>query len=82
MDYLKKKLAEIYSSRKLAPPKLTFLIVQKRNHLRSVDYDSYDKNPPPGTYIDNLAVIDQGQDNFYLYSHLVCFLTVQSLFQK
>jgi Piwi domain len=65
------KLGELYAARKLEPPKITLVIAQKRNHLRSVDEMSYDNNPPPGTYVDDLTVIDEGADNFYMYSHLV-----------
>lgn len=63
----------MYTAKKAPHPKITLVVVQKRNHLRAVDENSYDKNPPPGTYVDDLAVIDEGDDNFYMYSHLVCF---------
>lgn len=70
LQRLRTKVAEIYAMKKLEPPKITFVIVQKRNHLRSVDEKSFDRNPPPGTYVDDVTVIDEGADNFYMYSHL------------
>jgi len=50
-------------------PKLTFVVVQKRNHFRSViekDGESY--NPPVGTVVEKI-VVDKDNKNFYLYSH-------------
>jgi Piwi domain len=55
----------------LQPPKLTFLVVQKRNHLRALARDTPRGNPYPGTLIDDKNVVDGGNPNFYLYSHKV-----------
>ena len=50
-------------------PRLTFVIVQKRHHFRSiVNQDSHPFNPPPGTIIFS-DVTDKDTTNFYLYSH-------------
>jgi eukaryotic translation initiation factor 2C len=70
LKQLRAKVTEIYAMKKQEPPKITFVIVQKRNHLRAVDEQSFDRNPPPGTYVDDVTVIDDGADNFYMYSHL------------
>jgi hypothetical protein len=76
LQRLRIKVGEIYALKKLQPPKITLVIVQKRNHLRAVDDQSFDRNPPPGTYVDDVTVIDEGADNFYMYSHLVRTLTL------
>jgi len=50
-------------------PTLTFMVVQKRNHLRALAKDTYKGNPYPGTLIDDKNVVDLERPNFYLYSH-------------
>jgi len=50
-------------------PKLTFVVVPKRVHMRTYASSTPKGNPPPGTLIDDRNVIDVGPDNFYLYSH-------------
>jgi len=52
-------------------PVLTFVVVQKRNHFRSVWIPNAGGpafNPPAGTVVDHL-VTDKKETNFYLYSH-------------
>lgn len=71
MHTLQLRLAEMYAEQKLEAPKLTFVITQKRNHFRTRDATSRDGNPPPGTLVDDLMVIDEEFPNFYLYSHKV-----------
>jgi len=68
---LQSKLNEIYTAKKQQAPRLTYIVVQKRHHFRSqcTDASSRDSNPPPGTLVDDLMIVDEGQDNFYLYSH-------------
>jgi len=50
-------------------PTLTFLVVQKRNHLRSLAKDTHKGNPYPGTVVDDKNIVDHERPNFYLYSH-------------
>jgi len=52
-----------------SPPRLIFLIAQKRHHLRSFAQATPKGNPWPGTFIDDPDVVDHGRPNFYLYSH-------------
>jgi len=68
---LRLTLTEIYKAKGLPPPRLTYIVVQKRHHFRSqcTDQTSRDSNPPAGTLVDDLLVVDEGQPNFYLYSH-------------
>ncbi|PRP88427.1 argonaute protein group [Planoprotostelium fungivorum] len=50
-------------------PNITYIVVQKRNHLRSfLSVDGEAQNPPPGTFIYK-DVVDRDTTNFYLYSH-------------
>jgi len=51
-------------------PKVTLLVVQKRNHFRGKveEADGNQYNPPAGTLVDE-AVVDAARSNFYLYSH-------------
>jgi len=72
-DVLKKELADMKEVfLKVFPPdkqpKVTWVIVQKRHHFRSV---SQDANPPVGTLVDDVQVVDGEYKfkNFYLYSH-------------
>lgn len=53
-------------------PKLTFVVVQKRNHFRTLSLNTLSQtrgNPYPGTFIYNENVRDWMRPNFYLYSH-------------
>jgi len=60
---------EIYESKKIPLPKLTFVVVQKRNHLRTaVEENGNWFNPPVGTLIRD-DIVDTDRENFYLYSH-------------
>jgi len=60
---------DFYSEQKKSRPKLTVVVVQKRNHLRTgVKEDKFMYNPPAGTLI-NSDIVDTEKDNFYLYSH-------------
>jgi len=50
-------------------PLLTFVVVQKRNHLRAcIEQNGFSHNPPYGTLIDQ-NVVDAESENFYLWSH-------------
>jgi len=69
IEQLMRVMGELSLQYKQEPPKLTFLVVQKRNHLRSLAPDTVKGNPYPGTFIDDKKVIDAGRPNFYLYSH-------------
>eukprot|EP01119_Soliformovum_irregulare_P018023 TRINITY_DN5459_c0_g1_i2.p1 TRINITY_DN5459_c0_g1~~TRINITY_DN5459_c0_g1_i2.p1 ORF type:complete len:834 (-),score=300.37 TRINITY_DN5459_c0_g1_i2:9-2510(-) len=60
MKEMEEVILEMYP--KGRSPKVTWVIVQKRNHLRCTE------NPPPGTLLD-ADVVDKGTHNFYLYSH-------------
>jgi eukaryotic translation initiation factor 2C len=73
---LRNAFNDFYQKHNKPKPKLTFLVVQKRNHLRTAaDQEGTMYNPPVGTLI-NTQVIDTERENFYLYSHFalqVCF---------
>jgi eukaryotic translation initiation factor 2C len=59
----------VYKKALKSPPKMTFIIVQKRNHFRSVINQRGEYfNPYVGTLI-NSDVTDKRNQNFYLYSH-------------
>jgi len=58
--------AKVYE--KQMQPKLVFLVVQKRNHFRSI-VASNCTNPPVGTFISTGVVDLSKYKNFYLYSH-------------
>jgi hypothetical protein len=47
-------------------PLLTFVVVQKRNHLRTAIGS---ENPPPGTVILNKITDENTKCNMYVYSH-------------
>jgi len=68
--WMSEAFAEVYGKNPL--PKLTLVIVQKRNHLRSCALTNNSNmpgvNPPVGTLIDQ-EVVDRATNNFYLYSH-------------
>jgi len=51
---LRAKLTEIYRGKKQDPPRITYLVVQKRHHFRSVCNQSRDTNPPAGTLVDDM----------------------------
>lgn len=65
---MKEAFKALYGSQPL--PRLTYVIVQKRHHFRSivVDENGNTFNPPPGSVI-NGDVTDKDTRNFYLYSH-------------
>ena len=63
-------LHELYGTNR--PHRLTYVIVQKRHHLRTawrtnIQMNTYD-NPPVGTIIRK-KIVDKDRPNFYLYSH-------------
>jgi eukaryotic translation initiation factor 2C len=69
LSKLKAILLKIAKGYNKGTPKLTLLVAQKRNHLRCYAPDTPKGNPDPGTLISDPRVIDQGDSNFYLYSH-------------
>jgi len=70
VEKLKSKVVEVITQKFKAPaPKLTFIIAQKKNHLRTYATDSQKGNPYPGTLISDPNVVDFGHPNFYMYSH-------------
>jgi len=65
---IRSAIQELYAT---APkqPKLTYVIIQKRNHLRSFYcFNSEVYNPPVGTVI-HTEIVDKDLTNFYMYSH-------------
>ena len=72
---MKYGMGELYAEAKIPNPRLTFVVVQKRNHLRTqVLQDNESLNPPPGTSITT-TVTDKDTNNFYLYSHYALQVT-------
>ncbi|RIB27960.1 Piwi domain-containing protein [Gigaspora rosea] len=67
-------LKDLYQSRELSPPKLTFVIMQKRHHTRAKPDDESNADPKskgncqPGTIIDKTIVVPQ-YFTFLLQSH-------------
>ncbi|CAG8559763.1 986_t:CDS:10 [Dentiscutata erythropus] len=67
-------LKPFYETRKLPPPKLTFVIMQKRHHTRAKPNDESKADPKgngnckPGTVIDKDIVVPQ-YFTFFLQSH-------------
>ncbi|KAF0548446.1 Piwi-domain-containing protein [Gigaspora margarita] len=67
-------LKDFYKSRGLSPPKLTFVIMQKRHHTRAKPNDESKADPKgngnckPGTIIDKDIVVPQ-YFTFFLQSH-------------
>ena len=65
----KRAFGEICRAAGRPNPRLTYLIVQKRNHFRSrVVQNNEVFNPPHGTAV-NTGITDKDTNNFYLYSH-------------
>jgi eukaryotic translation initiation factor 2C len=60
-----KEFAERRKQREV--PKLLFMVVVKRHHLRTKMLGS-GTNPPPGCVIES-QIVDKARQNFYLYSH-------------
>eukprot|EP01117_Protostelium_nocturnum_P014796 TRINITY_DN5665_c1_g1_i1.p1 TRINITY_DN5665_c1_g1~~TRINITY_DN5665_c1_g1_i1.p1 ORF type:complete len:859 (+),score=221.64 TRINITY_DN5665_c1_g1_i1:88-2664(+) len=68
LESIRKTIKQIYQLEK--QPLLTYVIVQKRNHLRTFRPDESGNifNPPVGTYISS-EVVDTNYPNFFMYSH-------------
>jgi len=69
IEQLMRAVGEFCAQAKAPQPTLTFVVVQKRNHLRALAKDTYKGNPYPGTIVDDKNVVDLERPNFYLYSH-------------
>jgi len=66
---LEKGIVEAYRLSS-TPPKITYLIIQKRNHLRTFwSTPEGVHNPPVGTLVYQSVTDANGLDNFYMYSH-------------
>jgi hypothetical protein len=73
---MKKAFATIYKQANQAMPRLTYVIVQKRHHFRSMlEQNGQTFNPPPGSVI-NTDITDKDTKNFYLYSHHALQVTI------
>jgi len=67
---LEKGIVEAYRLSSTPPPKITYLIIQKRNHLRTFwSTPEGVHNPPVGTLVYQSVTDANGLDNFYMYSH-------------
>ncbi|CAG8445167.1 6244_t:CDS:10 [Dentiscutata heterogama] len=81
VELLKRAFVKFYSPK--PPPKLTFIIVQKRHHARPVDPKNSGPNGSgnclPGTVVDSGIVVPQ-YFSFYLQSHASPLGTARSTY--